>query len=111
VLACAFVLLGALLMHASGLRFSDSAVGFSAQLVDLYARNLGEWSRPLIAVAALSTMFSTTLAVADAYPRVLAAMLARGAPRRGCRASDPRPQRAGGSYLVGAGWSSAAARC
>lgn len=75
VLACAFVLLGALLMHASGLRFADSAVGFSAQLVDLYARNLGEWSRPLIAVAALSTMFSTTLAVADAYPRVLSALL------------------------------------
>ncbi len=62
-------------MHASGLRFADSAAGFSAQLVDLYARNLGEWSRPLIAVAALSTMFSTTLAVADAYPRVLAAIL------------------------------------
>jgi Mn2+/Fe2+ NRAMP family transporter len=73
-LACAFVLLGATLMYASGLRFADSAVGFSAQLVDLYARNLGEWSRPLIAVAALSTMFSTTLAVADAYPRVLSAL-------------------------------------
>ena len=94
-LACAFVMLGALLMHASGLRFSDSAVGFSAQLVDLYAQNLGEWSRPLIAVAALSTMFSTTLAVADAYPRVLAAMLdlARGgvAPAgNGSTAGRPR---------------------
>lgn len=74
-LACAFVLLGAMLMYASGLRFADSAIGFSAQLVDLYARNLGEWSRPLIAIAALSTMFSTTLAVADAYPRVLSALL------------------------------------
>lgn len=88
VLACAFVLLGALLMHASGLRFSDSAVGFSAQLVDLYAHNLGEWSRPLIAVAALSTMFSTTLAVADAYPRVLAAIL--DVARHGVDAA-PRP--------------------
>lgn len=87
-LACAFVLLGALLMHASGLRFSDSAVGFSAQLVDLYARNLGEWSRPLIAVAALSTMFSTTLAVADAYPRVLAAIL--DVARHGVAAASPR---------------------
>jgi Mn2+/Fe2+ NRAMP family transporter len=75
VLACAFVLLGATLMHASGLRFADSAVAFSAQLVDLYARNFGAWSRPVIAVAALSAMFSTTLAVADAYPRVLSALL------------------------------------
>ncbi len=31
-LACAFVLLGAMLMYASGLRCADSAVGFSAQL-------------------------------------------------------------------------------
>lgn len=92
LLACAFVLLGALLMHASGLRFSDSAVGFSAQLVDLYAQNLGEWSRPLIAVAALSTMFSTTLAVADAYPRVLATML--DVARFGVDAA-PRPAVAG----------------
>lgn len=92
VLACAFLLLGALLMHASGLRFADSAAGFSAQLVDLYARNLGEWSRPLIAVAALSTMFSTTLAVADAYPRVLAAIL--DAARHGMDAAA-RPAGAG----------------
>jgi Mn2+/Fe2+ NRAMP family transporter len=86
VLACAFVLLGATLMYASGLRFADSALGFSAQLVDLYARKLGEWSRPLIAVAALSTMFSTTLAVADAYPRVLSALL-----RVARHGTDPAP--------------------
>jgi Mn2+/Fe2+ NRAMP family transporter len=76
LLAVAFLLLGALLMYASGMAFADSAVGFSAQLVDLYAGTLGEWSRPLIAIAALSTMFSTTLAVTDAYPRVLSALLA-----------------------------------
>lgn len=76
LLAAAFLLLGALLMYASGTRFEDSAVGFSAQLVELYAGSLGEWSRPLIAVAALSVMFSTTLAVTDAYPRVLSALLA-----------------------------------
>lgn len=81
LLAAAFVLLGASMMHASGLSFADSAVGFAGQLVELYACNLGEWSRPVIAAAALSTMFSTTLAVADAYPRVLAATLA--AARRG----------------------------
>lgn len=78
LLAVAFVMLGALLMYASGLQFADSAVGFSGQLVDLYASSLGDWSRPLITIAALSTMFSTTLAVADAYPRVLAAVIDAG---------------------------------
>jgi len=77
-LAVVFVLLGALLMYASGLQFADSAVGFSGQLVELYSRHLGEWSRPLITIAALSTMLSTTLAVADAYPRLLAAILDAG---------------------------------
>ena len=98
VLAVAFVMLGALLMHASGLQFADSAVGFSGQLVEMYAQNLGDWSRPLITVAALSTMFSTTLAVADAYPRVLAAIV--GAARAGGDAAvDARPPRRG-PYLA-----------
>ncbi|WP_240901311.1 Nramp family divalent metal transporter [Thioalkalivibrio sp. XN279] len=101
VLAAAFVLLGALLMHASGLRFADSAVGFSGQLVELYTQNLGAWSRPLITIAALSTMFSTTLAVADAYPRVLAAILDAAAARVD-DAGDARPPRRG-PYLAGVG--------
>jgi Mn2+/Fe2+ NRAMP family transporter len=89
LLAAAFLLLGAVLMYASGLSFADSAVGFSVQVVTLYAGTLGEWSRPLIAVAALSVMFSTTLAVTDAYPRVLSALFA--AARYG--ADDPRAKR------------------
>jgi Mn2+/Fe2+ NRAMP family transporter len=101
VLAVAFVMLGALLMHASGLKFADSAVGFSGQLVELYTQNLGDWSRPLITVAALSTMFSTTLAVADAYPRVLAAILDAAATGTG-DAGDVRPPRRG-PYLAGVG--------
>ena len=96
VLACAFVLLGATLMHASSLRFADSAVAFSAQLVDLYARNFGDWSRPVIAIAALSAMFSTTLAVADAYPRVLSALVR--VARHGVHPVPDRPQRR--SYLA-----------
>ncbi|MFW5816307.1 MAG: NRAMP family divalent metal transporter [Wenzhouxiangella sp.] len=73
--AVIFLLLGALVMHGSGERFPEQAVAFSGRLVDLYAANLGEWSRPLIAIAALTAMFSTTLAVTDAYPRVIRAMI------------------------------------
>lgn len=75
VTAVVFLLLGALVMHGSGERFPEQAVAFAGQLVDLYAANLGEWARPLIAVAALTAMFSTTLAVTDAYPRVIRAMI------------------------------------
>lgn len=75
LLAAAFMLLGALVMFGSGQALAGSAVDFSAQLIDLYGQSLGAWSRPLIAVAALATMLSTTLAVADAYPRVLRAFL------------------------------------
>lgn len=74
LMAAAFLLLGALTLYADGGVFADSAVGFAGQLVDLYAGALGEWSRPIIAVAALTTMFSTTLAVTDAYPRVVLAL-------------------------------------
>ena len=95
LLAVAFLMLGALLMHASGLQFADSAVGFSGQLVELYAHNLGDWSRPLITVAALSTMFSTTLAVVDAYPRVLAAVATAATDT----AAEARPPRRG-PYLA-----------
>lgn len=75
VLAVLFLLLGALVMYGSGESFPDSAVAFSASLVDLYAASLGEWARPLIAIAALTTMFSTTLAVTDAYPRAIRALI------------------------------------
>lgn len=74
-LAVAFLLLGALTMFGSEVRFSDSAVGFAGQFADLYALSLGEWARPLIAAAALATMFSTTLTVVDAFPRVLRGLL------------------------------------
>ena len=105
VLAAAFVLLGALLMYASGLRFAGSAAGFAGQLVDLYTRHLGEWSRPLITVAALSTMLSTTLAVADAYPRVLAAVIdvARGGSGRVTSSGSGRRAYLGALGLVSAG--------
>ena len=75
VLALAFMALGALVMHGSGEMLAGSAVEFSAQLIAMYVNTLGQWARPLIGLAALAAMLSTTLAVADAYPRVLRAFL------------------------------------
>ena len=76
-LAVCFVLLGAGVMHGRGIVLADSAGGFAAQVVDLYASTLGDWSRPIIAVSAFATMFSTTLTVVDGFPRALAVLAAR----------------------------------
>ncbi|MDT0685968.1 Nramp family divalent metal transporter [Autumnicola psychrophila] len=66
-----FFLLGVLVMFGSGTSFSSNSVEFSTQLVDLYGRTLGDWSKPIISVAAFVTMLSTVLTVTDAYPRVI----------------------------------------
>lgn len=71
-LAVLFLGLGALLMYGSGVEIQNSSGGFAAQLVDLYQQTLGGWSGPLIAVAAFTTILSTTLTVVDAYPRSMA---------------------------------------
>ncbi len=70
-MAISFLLLGALVMHGTGEGFKDSGAAFAGQLIDLYTHNLGSWSYPVIALAAFTTMFSTTLTVTDAFPRVL----------------------------------------
>lgn len=70
-LAFAFLSLGALVMSGSGESFSNSGVAFAGQLVSLYTNALGSWAGPVISIAAFTTMFSTTLTVTDAYPRVV----------------------------------------
>jgi len=71
ILGFLFFFLGALIMFGTGSSFSGNSVTFSAQLVEMYANTLGEWSKPLISIAALTAMLSTTLAVTDAFPRVM----------------------------------------
>jgi len=70
VIGVLFFLLGVLVMFGSGIEFSNSGVAFSGQLIDLYAQTLGQWTKPIIGFAAFITLFSTTLTVADAFPRV-----------------------------------------
>ena len=70
-LAFAFLALGAALMYGSGQEFGTRGTEFSAQLVDLYTRTLGGWTRPIVFTAVLTTMFSTTLTVIDGFPRAI----------------------------------------
>jgi len=71
ILALGFLSLGGLIMYGSGNSFSPSGAKFAGQFINLYTSTLGSWSYPIVAIAALTTMFSTTLTVTDAFPRVL----------------------------------------
>lgn len=70
-LALIFVALGTLVMFGSGEYFSDSGVKFTEQLVTLYTSHIGIWSEPILEIAALTTMFSTTITCLDGYPRAI----------------------------------------
>ena len=77
LLAVAFVLLGAGVMYGRGIEFKDSASGFAGQVIELYTSTLGPWSGPVIGLAALLVMLSTTITVMDGFPRVVAALAAQ----------------------------------
>jgi Mn2+/Fe2+ NRAMP family transporter len=100
LMALAFLFLGARLMFGTGEQFAASPVAFASQLVGLYTRTLGAASAPLIAVAVLTTMVSTTLAVTDAYPRVAARF---GSVWRGEAQEDERLWYRIGLFLIPAG--------
>ncbi|WP_417450424.1 NRAMP family divalent metal transporter [Kordiimonas sp.] len=71
ILAICFMLLGAGVMHSSGVIPEDTAPGFAAQLVALYSGTLGAWSAPVVGFAALTVMFTTAITVLDGLTRAL----------------------------------------
>ena len=71
-LGICFIALGALVMFNSGNEFSSSAGTFAQQLINLYTDNLGASTAVFVAIAAFTTMFSTTLTTLDASPRAMA---------------------------------------
>jgi Mn2+/Fe2+ NRAMP family transporter len=73
VMAVLFLLLGAWVMHGTGRSFSPAGAAFSRQLIGLYTASLGSWATPLIAAAAFTTMFSTSITCLDGYPRAASA--------------------------------------
>ena len=71
-LAIGFLSLGALVMYGTSKEgFPGSAGAFSSKLIELYTSSIGSWAYPVIALAAFTTMFSTTLTCLDAYSKVL----------------------------------------
>lgn len=96
-LAFCFLVLGAGVMYGSGTSFSSAGTAFSTQVVDLYSSTLGAWTRPIVLVAVLTTMLSTSITVVDGFPRAIERTLAN--LRRGHRDTDVVPT-AGRWYWV-----------
>lgn len=96
ILALCFMLLGAGVMHSSGVVPEDSAPGFAAQLVALYSSTLGAWSAPIVGIAAFTVMFTTSLTVLDGLTRALVVSFAtlRGRPEADVQAG------AGSGYIL-----------
>ena len=70
-LGLSFLGLGAYVMYGSGNKFSESGAVFASQLINLYTSNLGKGMMIFIAIAAFTTMFSTTITCLDASPRAM----------------------------------------
>lgn len=83
VLSVGFLALGALVLYGSSATLPSKGAAFAARFVDLYTESLGDWAYGIIGVAALTTMFSTTITVLDAYPRVLQRTTVMLLPDRG----------------------------
>ena len=71
VLAICFLTLGAKVMYGSGVELSSNSTIFSDQVVTLYTSALGDWAYLIIATAAFSAMFSTTITVVDGFGRAM----------------------------------------
>lgn len=70
-LALLFLILGAKVFYSQAASLPNNAVDFSAALINMFSKSLGNWAKPIISLAAFATMFSTTLTCLDGYPRVI----------------------------------------
>ena len=71
VLSFCFVTLGAYIIYGTGQEMPNSSSSFANEVVNLYTSTIGKWSYPIIAAAAFSVMFGTSMGVFDGYARAL----------------------------------------
>ena len=69
LLALVFLAVGALVQYGTGTEVKMAGPAYIAQLIDMYARTIGDWSRWLVAFIAFFCMFGTTLTAVDGYSR------------------------------------------
>lgn len=71
LLSVCFITMGAYLIYGTGAEMSNKSAVFANEVVHLYTASIGEWSYIIIAAAAFSIMFGTSIAVFDGYARAL----------------------------------------
>ena len=77
VLAFGFMLLGAGVLHGSGVELSGNAGLFAAQILSLFTDAIGDWSFYLVGLCAFTVILSTLLTILDGYPRIMATVINR----------------------------------
>ncbi len=69
ILAIFFLVLGAFIFFGTGEDLPNNNALFANKVVTIYTQTIGDWSYLVIAAAAFSVMFGTTIAVFDGYSR------------------------------------------
>lgn len=69
VLAIFFVIMGSFMLYGSDQELSNNSSVFANQVVQIYTGFIGNWSYFIIAIAAFTIMFGTSIAVFDGYGR------------------------------------------
>ena len=62
-------------MYINGVEVEANGADFAAQLISLFTSTIGEWIYPVIALSAITVMYSTLLTLVDLMPRSSAAAL------------------------------------
>ncbi|MGH8224181.1 MAG: hypothetical protein ACREQZ_14525, partial [Woeseiaceae bacterium] len=70
VLAVCFVVMGTAVLFETDRVVPASAGAFATELLSIFTSVIGDWTYPVIAIAAIAVMWSTLLALLDALPRV-----------------------------------------
>lgn len=105
VLAICFMTFGAYMIYGTGTVMPDKGHLFANEVVKLYTITIGDWSYIIIAAAAFSIMFSTSITVFDGYARALerTSELLFLKPREAKEALNTRSFYIGSLLLVGIG--------
>ena len=94
--AMCFVLLGTLVMYINNVAVEANGAAFAAQLINLFTSTIGSWIYPVIAIAAVTVMYSSLLTLVDLLPRSSAAALIEIFPV----AEAERSNKFGSFYLI-----------
>ena len=80
VLAISFSVMGAAILFGTSREAPASAGAFANELLSIFTTVVGDWSLPLISVAAIAVMWSGVFSLMDVLPRVTSRMVdhARG---------------------------------